>query len=123
MLLNHEITMEMQTVKKYSFEAISRCEMCGSPDNKNIVLGQRLNCRQGLSREGVTGISVTIKKCKQCGLIYPNPLPIPSLISDHYQIPPETYWKSEYFAWDSKYFKRQIQDYTLLAGGLITVIT
>lgn len=87
MLLNHEITMEMQTIKKYSFETISRCEMCGFTDNKNTVLGQRLNCRQGLSRRGFTGISVTIKRCTECGLIYSNPLPIPSSISDHYQIP------------------------------------
>lgn len=107
----------MQTIKKYSFETISRCEMCGFTDNKNTVLGQRLNCRQGLSRRGFTGISVTIKRCTECGLIYSNPLPIPSSISDHYQIPPETYWNSEYFAWDSKYFKRQIQDYSLLSRG------
>lgn len=109
--------MEMQAIKTYSFQAISHCEMCGFLDSKNTTLGQRLNCRQGLSRNGLAGISVTIKKCKRCGLIYPNPLPIPSSISDHYQIPPEAYWNSEYFAWSPKYFEKQIRDYCRLAGG------
>ena len=91
--------------------------MCGFPDSRNAVLGQRLNCRQGFSRAGLTGISVTIKRCKNCRLIYPNPLPIPSSISDHYQVPPENYWVNNYFSWDSSYFNRQIKDYCQLTGA------
>jgi SAM-dependent methyltransferase len=102
-------------LKRYSFEAVAHCEMCGFPDSKNSVLGQRLNCRQGFSRIGLTGISVTIKRCISCGLIYANPLPIPSSISDHYHVPPEDYWSQDYFSWDSSYFERQIKDYFRLS--------
>lgn len=79
----------------YSYKHIDTCSFCGYSDFK--ILGKRLNVSQGRKPWKKIGITTTIVKCKQCGLIFPNPLPIPENIHDHYGIPPEEYWKPEYF--------------------------
>jgi SAM-dependent methyltransferase len=95
---------------KYSFEEIARCEMCSSPTDNHKVLGQRLNQSQGLRPKSKTGISVSIKKCSDCNLIYASPMPIPNSIQDHYGIPPENYWIPEYFHWKPDYFASEINN-------------
>jgi hypothetical protein len=30
-------------------------------------------------------------------LIFPDPIPEPDSVQDHYDVPPESYWKPEYF--------------------------
>ena len=79
----------------YSFRDINTCAFCGSSDLK--ILGKRLNTSQGKAPWKKSGIKTTIVKCRHCGLIFPNPMPIPDNIQDHYGIPPESYWKPEYF--------------------------
>lgn len=96
--------------KTYSFEAISACEMCGSPDSDSRVLGQRFNCRQGLNTHNLQGITTTVKKCRRCGLIYANPLPVPFAVSDHYDIPPDEYWGKAYLSYDLNHFAWQAKD-------------
>jgi ubiquinone/menaquinone biosynthesis C-methylase UbiE len=96
--------------KIYLFEEIDHCEMCGSPVAKHIVLGQRLNQSQGFAPKSKTGISVSIKKCTCCGLIYSSPQPVPFDIQDHYGTPPEEYWKPAYFEWTCEYFAAQISE-------------
>ena len=49
------------------------------------------------------GITITIVKCNNCGMIFPNPLPIPGNIADHYGVPPEDYWKPDYFKVNENY--------------------
>ena len=71
--------------------------MCGSPASRHKVMGLRLNKSQGFSPSKKTGISVSIVKCKDCGLVFSNPMPIPINIQDNYGVPPEQYWKPEYF--------------------------
>ena len=83
--------------KQYFFEEPLVCEMCGSPTGSHKVLGQRLNQSQGLSPHKKTGISVSVKKCTQCKLIYASPQPIPHNILDHYGVPPDDYWPANYF--------------------------
>lgn len=97
----------MTTLMNYAFEAIEHCEMCGAPDSRNKILGQRMNRRQGLRTGKLQGISTTIKRCRSCGLVYPNPLPIPKQLSDHYSILPEEYWQKQYFRYDPSYFQAQ----------------
>jgi ubiquinone/menaquinone biosynthesis C-methylase UbiE len=92
----------------YQFFPSLNCEMCGDPTENHKVLGQRLNLSQGLKPKKKSGISVTVKKCKNCGLIYSSPLPIPSNIQDHYGVPPESYWMPSYFEWDQSYFSKEI---------------
>jgi 2-polyprenyl-3-methyl-5-hydroxy-6-metoxy-1,4-benzoquinol methylase len=36
-------------------------------------------------------------------LVFPNPLPVPENLQDHYGIPPEDYWKPEYFSVPENY--------------------
>lgn len=97
-------------MKKYSFKAISVCEMCEDKTEKHKILGQRLNKSQGFRPKTKTGISVSIMKCTNCGLIYSNPQPIPFDLQDHYGTPPEEYWKDEYFVWQPTYFSSQIEE-------------
>ncbi len=95
-------------LKKYLFEEITVCEMCGDQTNGHVVMGQRLNQSQGFSPKKKTGISVSVKKCIKCELIYSSPLPIPFDIQDHYGTPPEEYWRPADFEWQPTYFTRQI---------------
>ena len=95
-------------MKKYYFEEITKCEMCGNNTDKHPILGQRLNQSQGLSPKRKTGITVSVKKCSNCDLIYSTPQPIPNNLQDHYGTPPEDYWKPTYFELTPTYFLRQI---------------
>ena len=96
-------------MKKYYFNDVSECEMCGSPSSMHKVMGMRLNTSQGKRPKAKTGIAVGVKKCTNCNLIYSSPQPIPNDIQDHYGIPPEEYWKEHYFKWNPDYFIKQIQ--------------
>ncbi|MEQ8625878.1 MAG: methyltransferase domain-containing protein [Vicingaceae bacterium] len=96
-------------MKKYSFRDIGHCEMCKDPTKNHKILGQRLNKSQGLKPKKLFGISVSVVKCNNCGLIYSNPQPIPFDIQNHYGTPPEDYWKESYFNWDSTYFQNQLK--------------
>jgi len=97
-------------VKKYFFEDVTNCEMCGDVTTFHKVLGQRLNVSQGLSPKKKTGISVSVKRCNKCGLIYSSPQPIPFEINDHYGIPADSYWKPGYFEIEPHYFLAQIEE-------------
>ncbi len=97
------------TDKRYIFKEIRYCEMCNDITQTHKILGQRLNKSQGFNPKNKRGISVSIIKCNNCGLIYSNPQPIPFDLQDHYGTPPEEYWKEEYFTWSPKYFKPQIE--------------
>ena len=94
----------------YFFEEIKSCEMCGDSTNAHKVLGQRLNQTQGLRPSRRSGISVSIKQCSKCNLIYSSPMPVPFDLQDHYGIPPESYWKHEYFEVKQDYFLNQIEN-------------
>jgi 2-polyprenyl-3-methyl-5-hydroxy-6-metoxy-1,4-benzoquinol methylase len=83
--------------------------MCESTSENFKILGRRLNCSQGFNPKNKVGISTTIVKCKKCSLIFSNPIPIPSNISNHYGVPPENYWKDNYFIIDDTYFKAEIK--------------
>lgn len=93
---------------RYYFEEVENCAMCGEATSNNKVLGQRLNKSQGLSPKQKSGVTTTVEKCKRCSLIYSNPQPTPFDIQDHYGVPPESYWKEEYFTYDPNYFSYEI---------------
>jgi ubiquinone/menaquinone biosynthesis C-methylase UbiE/rRNA maturation protein Nop10 len=103
------LRLEIIKMRRYSFEEIIKCEMCGDSTKTHFVLGQRLDRSQGLSPKNKTGISVSVQKCNKCDLIYAQPLPIPFDINDHYGMPPENYWKEDYFIWTPDYFFEQIK--------------
>lgn len=99
---------------RYLFEEVQCCEMCGSDKQYHKIMGQRMNCSQGLSPKKNIGISVTVLQCNSCKLIYSSPMPIPFDINDHYGVPPENYWKESYFKHDPKYFETQLDTLSLL---------
>ena len=83
--------------------------MCGDNTKNHKVIGQRLNQSQGLNPKKKSGISVSVKKCTNCSLIYSSPQPIPFDIQDHYGTPPEEYWTPSYFEWTPAYFAYEIK--------------
>jgi 2-polyprenyl-3-methyl-5-hydroxy-6-metoxy-1,4-benzoquinol methylase len=99
---------QMTSLKKYSFEQIVVCEMCGDETRNHKVIGQRLNGRTGFRPKKQTGIGVSVMQCAKCELNYSSPMPIPFDIQDHYGVPPEDYWIPEYFIWSANYFKSEI---------------
>lgn len=92
----------------YSFEEIESCEMCGDNTANHKILGQRLNCSQGLKPKSKTGISVSVMKCTNCSLVYSQPMPLPLNMQDHYGISPEEYWEEERLSWTPDYFSGEI---------------
>jgi ubiquinone/menaquinone biosynthesis C-methylase UbiE len=83
--------------------------MCGSKTDKHKILGKRLNGSQGKNPKNKIGITTTIVKCTNCGLVYSNPQPVPFDIQDHYGVPPESYWKENYFTVTDNYFQGEIE--------------
>ncbi len=83
--------------------------MCGNDATTNIILGRRLNQSQGKNPKNKIGITTTVCKCKQCGLIYSNPQPIPFDIQDHYGVLPEVYWENDYINVPDNYFTPEIE--------------
>lgn len=93
----------------YTLVPAKECNMCQSDVSNSKLLGRRLNGSQGKAPTKRVGFSVSIMKCNNCGLIYPNPLPVPSSIDDHYGIPPETYWTDAYIDVDENYYSGVIR--------------
>lgn len=102
--------------KRYWFEEIRHCEMCGDETTNHKVLGIRLNKSQGLKPKSKSGITVSVNQCRKCALIYAQPMPVPFDIQDHYGVPPESYWKPSYFDWQESYFANEIK---ILKGQLL----
>jgi len=98
---------------RYDFRPVSHCNMCGS--TRFRLLGMRLSASQGLNPRAAEGIAVPVKDCRECGLIFADPLPVPDDLSDHYGLPPEDYW-GEALAWAPDYFSRQIEGAKRLIG-------
>jgi len=92
----------------YRFLEQPECNMCGADKRKQRALGKRLNAQQGSNPRGKIGITTTIMQCSNCALIYSNPLPIPASLQDHYGVPPETYWKEDYFVVGENYFSGEL---------------
>jgi SAM-dependent methyltransferase len=98
----------MSTRRRYYFDEVTRCMMCGDATQSHSVLGQRLNKSQGYDPKRRDGITVSVKRCRRCGLIYSSPQPRPFDIQDHYGVPPESYWHSDDFQVVPTHFLNQI---------------
>lgn len=94
---------------KYSFRSFDNCVMCGHTTADASVLGKRLNKSQGRNPKTKLGITTTVVKCANCGLIFCNPLPIPNKIEDHYGVPAEEYWKKSQLEVAKHFFTYQIE--------------
>jgi ubiquinone/menaquinone biosynthesis C-methylase UbiE len=99
----------MKEQLRYYFNTIDKCNICESTIVTHKILGKRLNQSQGKRPKNKLGVSTTIVKCSNCGLIYSNPQPVPFDIQDHYGVPPEEYWKESCFKVDDNYFQSEIE--------------
>lgn len=90
----------------YTFRPVAACDMCGATDFR--LLGMRLNRSQGMRPRTASGIAVPVKQCRECGLIFSDPQPIPERLSDHYDVPPEEYWHSAALEAPDGYFADEI---------------
>lgn len=97
----------MKNAFKYTFYQVEKCIMCQSPSSNAKTLGMRMKGKQGKAPWKNTSITTSVKQCKNCGLIYADPLPVPEHINDHYGVPPENYWVEDYFKIDPDFFKSQ----------------
>lgn len=78
----------------YRFEPVVCCDMCGADPRRFMVMGMRLNHSQGLKARSAAGIAVSVKKCRNCELVFADPQPIPDSFEAHYGSP-EDYWTAE----------------------------
>ena len=108
-------TME-NPVSRYRFLAVDRCNMCGSPVQRHRVMGKRLDRPQGAFPRKRVGICTTVMQCRDCSLIFANPQPVPFDLQDHYGVPPEDYWREEYFSVSKSYFQAEITEAKRLLG-------
>ncbi|MEZ5308599.1 MAG: class I SAM-dependent methyltransferase [Pyrinomonadaceae bacterium] len=106
----------MAKLCRYIFESVLTCNMCGADTSRAKVLGQRLNRSQGMCPKALPGITVSVLKCGDCGLIFSNPLPKPENIQDHYGAEPESYWNEDYFQVSPDYFREEIDTAKRLLG-------
>lgn len=101
---------------KYFFKNIEKCNMCGDTSEHSRILGRRMNRSQGIRPTKKGGILTTIVQCRSCSLVYPNPIPIPDTLEQHYGTPPEDYWQPAYFEINENYFKGEIETFFNLYG-------
>jgi 2-polyprenyl-3-methyl-5-hydroxy-6-metoxy-1,4-benzoquinol methylase len=103
----------------YSFSIVYQCNMCQAPAETQKVLGKRMNQSQGMFPKRRIGVTTTIVRCKVCGLVFSNPMPIPENLQDHYGVPPDHYWQDAYFSPDPYYLKDQIESFQRLSGKTV----
>ena len=103
--MNHEAPRDAT----YTFKVVSTCPMCGAPQGTFRFLGRRLNGSQGLKPRKRVGLTTTIVRCQDCGLVFSNPQPVPARLDDHYDAPPDTYWREEYFVVADDYLASEIR--------------
>jgi SAM-dependent methyltransferase len=104
--------------KSYRFFYAERCNMCKSGPKYQVLMGRRLDRPQGLRPSRKPGIAVSVFRCRVCSLMYPDPMPIPENIEQHYDIEPGDYWHEAYFKIDPGYLGDQIKRFTSLTGRL-----
>ncbi|MCC7303216.1 MAG: class I SAM-dependent methyltransferase [Bacteroidia bacterium] len=95
--------------EKFQFSAISACPMCESGRERFIYMGHRLSRSQGffpVRRQG--DVKIDIKKCGACGLIFPDPMPLPPSPEMLYDVPAEEYWKKAQLQPAEGYFQGEL---------------
>lgn len=106
----------LEVERNYTFSIASHCNMCGAPTDRARLLGLRLDKTQGINPRSKKGVAVSVCQCRSCGLIFPYPMPTPRSLSDHYGMPPESYWKSASPIPELGYFSRQIETAKKILG-------
>lgn len=57
----------------------------------------------------MSGALTTVQRCRNCGLVFSNPMPVPLNLNTHYDVPVDEYWGGEGgVAQSTQYFSGQI---------------
>jgi len=80
----------------YTFKNVERCNMCHADSSYQKMIGRRLNGSNGRNPNGKIGISTTIVRCKKCGLVYSNPMPVPYDWRMHYDLDVSDYYPDDF---------------------------
>jgi SAM-dependent methyltransferase len=99
----------MSAATRFRFREAAACDMCGADRGGFRFMGHRLDRHQGLWPRRRRGVSASIVRCGSCGLVFPDPMPLPESVADLYDMEPDEYWRDEYFQIDPTYFDGQIQ--------------
>ncbi len=78
------------------FVRAESCNMCGASTLDAGILGRRLSSHQGIRPTRKPGVTVSVQRCRVCGLVFANPMPMPATLAQHYELPPEEYWTREH---------------------------
>ncbi len=105
----------------YHFIRQAACPMCGADLSRCTMHGLRLNRSQDLNPRRKPGIAVSILRCRICGLLFPDPVPVPDQLEDHYGMPPETYWQGAMLDPEPGTFRREIEAAKRLLPGCQTI--
>jgi methyltransferase family protein len=107
---------QYHSLKAYEFHPIAHCVMCGSTAAK--TLGRRLDRHQGVRPVKLAGTLATVQRCRGCGLIFSNPMPVPKDLRTHYDVPVGDYWREQSdTAQPDRYFSGQIARFRDLWSG------
>lgn len=99
----------------YEWREFSECNMCGESLARARTLGRRLGAHQGWRpRRSLGTISTLVQRCVECGLVFANPMPVPTDIDHHYGIPAEDYWRDEELSSSQDYFAEQLDQFRRL---------
>lgn len=99
----------------YEFHRVEHCAMCGSTAFK--TLGRRLDRHQGIRPVKLAGALTTIQRCRDCGLVFSNPMPIPLDLGAHYDVPVDDYWQERVGTAGANYFRGPIARFRELWSG------
>jgi SAM-dependent methyltransferase len=107
---------QYHSLKTYEFHPVTHCVMCGSAAAR--TLGRRLDRHQGMRPTKSTGALTTVQRCRECGLVFSNPMPVPKDLGTHYDVPVGDYWKGQTdSAQPNRYFSGQIARFRDLWSG------
>ena len=83
--------------------------MCGSLPVRWRIRGRRLDRSQGWRPWRVAGAATTVLQCRECGLIFAHPMPVPESLGDHYETDAESYFGIERAGAQEGAFQSEIQ--------------
>lgn len=106
----------LKKIAEYQYYVTDKCSMCHEPIENHKLLGRRLNGSNGWQPNKKIGIATSVLQCQGCNLISAYPLPVPTDIQDHYNVPPEDYWDASYFDIAEDYFQHSIREIQRLLG-------
>jgi len=78
----------------YDINEVNICAACSSTRRHHKFIGRRMNQSQGFSPRRKIGLTVSVLRCSQCGLIFSAPQLKPLNINSHYDDPAD-YFSTE----------------------------